>query len=121
MEKARGRTCRNAASMGDSGMARPYGKFKRTFRKGPQAPEAPAIVRADLFGPYDMEQASYIFQTLLARLQEQGINGISKVSVTFEPLQGGELAAVRDETGKPVDAMKIRLPAALRFAKAIGM
>lgn len=100
-------------------MAKPYGKFKRQVARS-RLPELPRTVNAQMFGRNDLEEVSRLFETLIARLQDEGVARLENLRVSFDPLgRDGASVAIR-ENGKPVDLLKIHLPAALRFGKAVS-
>lgn len=96
-----------------------YGKFKRSYSRGPAPPRLPEAVRFDLVGVNDLEQASQLFQLLIAELQTQGVTSLERLVVECAPRQGGVTAPIRGPDGSPLDKFTLRLPARLRFAKAI--
>jgi len=102
-------------------MARPYGKFKRSYARRQPVTEVPRTVRFGLGGKNDLEQASALFEIFIAELQRQGVAALENIEVTCDPIRGsGDVAPIRDEKGEVTGLLKLRLPTALRFAKAIS-
>lgn len=80
----------------------------------------PKTVCAQMPGRNDLEQTSRLFETLIARLQAEGVASLQNLSVTFDPVsQDGTSMAIREE-GKPASIFTVWLPTALRFGKAVS-
>jgi hypothetical protein len=73
-----------------------YGRFNRRVGAAP-APEIPRTVTAKMPGLNDLEQTSRLFETLIARLQKEGISSLQNLSVIFDPVgQDGTPMAIRE-------------------------
>lgn len=93
-------------------MAKSYGKFRGKRRRAPPVKRV-ENVRAGFTGKAGLEQMSAAFQTLIAALQEQGVQGVEKCAFFFAPLdQAGNPMLIRDRSGAVVEKFEISIPGA---------
>ncbi len=84
-----------------------YGRPPRrgNYKGGKQASKN---IRVKINGKHDLEQLSFALQKMIARLQEQNVQGVRFCSVYFEPLdKQGDRKNLTDDKGRPVEIIEI--------------
>jgi hypothetical protein len=104
-------------------MALRYGKFLKYAKRNGGAAKSPSKnFRVKLKGRHDLEQLTFLLQTMIARLQDQGVHSVQDCSLYFIPVsREGDPALIKDHAGKPLQTMEISLPVSDRFIKAASV
>ena len=97
----------------------PYGKRRA---KGVQPEKRQESFQARFTGKADLEQFSAAFQTLIAALQESGVQAIENCAVYFAPLDiSGKQIMLRDKDGSVLKTFKIDIPSAAPASTPAGV